>query len=270
MSESRRKHETLREARAHAFWRARVERRRPELNGVGGKQDDDAAGSCVNRDCRGVIDVAFQLLDQIGTLEPVRLLDLAVATGIPRPTVHRLLQQLIAVGAVRRDGTRYRLGPSLLDLGARVTPERRLRAAARRPMAELAAATGAAVSLTAMIGDHPIYLETVEPRVPLAFVPEPGAQVPPGTAQARIHAESGGTGPIIDAGGVLTNLSCVAVPVPLSTGGVAAVTTLVAHNRPPPGLLAATRITAARIARFLGAPPAPPWTVPERSPSSGL
>jgi DNA-binding Lrp family transcriptional regulator len=57
----------------------------------------------------------------VGALEPVRLLDLAEATGIPGPTVHRLLKQLIEVGAVRREGTRYRLGASLSELGARVT-----------------------------------------------------------------------------------------------------------------------------------------------------
>jgi len=36
--------------------------------------------------------------------------------GIPRQTVHRLLKQLIEAGAVRREGTRYRLGASLLGL----------------------------------------------------------------------------------------------------------------------------------------------------------
>jgi hypothetical protein len=55
---------------------------------------------------RSVIGAAFELLDHVGALEPVRLIDLAEATGIPRQTVHRLLKQLIEVGAVRREGTR--------------------------------------------------------------------------------------------------------------------------------------------------------------------
>jgi DNA-binding IclR family transcriptional regulator len=50
-----------------------------------------------------------------------RLIDLSEATGIPRPTVHRLLKQLMDVGAVGREGTRYRPGASLLGLGARHT-----------------------------------------------------------------------------------------------------------------------------------------------------
>jgi DNA-binding IclR family transcriptional regulator len=143
-----------------------------------GNRDGDAVDRRTQNDGRCVIGSAFELLDHVGALEPVRLLDLAEATGIPAPTVHRLLKQLIEVGAVRREGTRYRLGASLLELGARVTPERRLRAVARRPLAELAAATGAAVGLSATIGGDAVFLDTVDARVPLGL-PEPGSRVPP-------------------------------------------------------------------------------------------
>ena len=81
-------------------------------------------------DGRSVIGTAFELLEHVGALEPVRLIDLAEVTGIPRQTVYRLLKQLIEVGAIRREGTRYRLGASLLGLGSRVSPERRLRVVA--------------------------------------------------------------------------------------------------------------------------------------------
>jgi hypothetical protein len=217
----------------------------------------DVVDSDAHPNCRGIIDSAFELLDLVGELQPVRLLDLANATGIPRPTVHRLLQQLIAVGALRREGTRYRLGASLLGLGARVSPERQLRAAARRPMAELAAASGATVSLSAALGEDIVYLDTVDARVPLGYIFEPGAEVLPGTAQARAHTEFGHTGsvaPLVDAGGVLPNLSCVAVAIPLATGGVAAMAAVVAAVRPPAPLLDATRITAARVAGRLRQP----------------
>ena len=68
-------------------------------------RDADAVDRRTPNDGRGVIGSAFELLDQVGALEPVRLIDLAEATGIPRATVHRLLKQLIEVGAVRREGT---------------------------------------------------------------------------------------------------------------------------------------------------------------------
>ena len=213
-----------------------------------------AAGSSPRNDGRGVIESAFELLDCVGALEPVRLLDLANVSGIPRETVRRLLQQLIAVGAVSREGTRYRLGASLLGLAARVSPERRLRVAARRPIAELAGATGAAVQLSAMIGGEAVYLDVVDARVPFGLVAEPGARVPPGTAAVRAHTELGGAAPVVDAGGVLADLSCVAVAIPLGNGAAAAVSTIVAGRRPPLGLLAATRATGARIAGLLRAP----------------
>jgi DNA-binding IclR family transcriptional regulator len=230
-------------------------------------RDADALGRTRNGG-RSVIGTAFELLDHVGALEPVRLLDLAAATGIPRPTVHRLLKQLIEVGAVRRDGARYCLGASLLGLGARVTPERRLRAVARRPLAELAAATGAAVSLSATIGGDAVFLDTMDARVPLGL-PEPGSRVPPGTAQARIHTEIGCPAPVVDAGGFVAHISCVAVAIPLGRGQMAAVTTLVAGQHPPLGLLAATRATGTRIAVLLNAPPTGAATIPAKSPLNG-
>jgi DNA-binding IclR family transcriptional regulator len=205
-------------------------------------------------DERGVISSAFHLLDLVADLEPVRLVDLALVAGIPRPTVHRLLGQLVAVGAVRREGTRYRLGQSLLGLGTRVSPERRLRVAARRPIAELAAASGATVSLSAALGADLVYLDTVDARVPFGYVFEPGSPVPPGTAQARAHTEIPHLDPlaaIVDTGSVVPDLSCVAAPIPLPTGGVAAIAAVVAGRHPPAALLGATRATAARIAGLL-------------------
>ena len=68
-------------------------------------RDADAPVRSDPNDARGVIDTAFDLLDHVAALQPARLIDLSETTGIPRATVHRLLKQLIAVGAVRRDGT---------------------------------------------------------------------------------------------------------------------------------------------------------------------
>lgn len=206
-----------------------------------------------------IIATAFDLLDHVGALEPARLTDLAQATGIPHPTVHRLLRQLIDVGAVRREGTRYHLGASLLGLGSRVTPQQRLRVVARRPMAELAAVTGAGVGLSARLGDEVVFLDTVEPRVPLVIaMPQPGSVVQPGTAPARAHTQIHRSTPIVDAGGVLPDLSCVAVTIPLSDGQVAALTAFIAAKRPPVALLAATRATGARVAGQLRTPSGQP------------
>ena len=74
----------------------------------------------VNRPPQRALAELPQAFDGVGVMEPVRLGDLAQATGIPKPTVYRLLGQLLDVGAVRREGVRYRLGESLLGLGSLV------------------------------------------------------------------------------------------------------------------------------------------------------
>ena len=51
-------------------------------------------------DARGVIETAFELLDHVAALQPARLIDLSQTSGVPRATVHRLLKQLIEVGAL--------------------------------------------------------------------------------------------------------------------------------------------------------------------------
>jgi IclR family acetate operon transcriptional repressor len=200
---------------------------------------------------RGVLEAAFAVLDQVREQEPARLLDLAAATGIPRPTVHRLLGQLLAVGAVRRDGTKYRLGASLLTGGGQI--ERRVRAVAARPVAELAAHTGAGVTLAISVGGRSVYLHMIDAHEPLGVVAEPGEPVPVGTAQAEA-LRMGEPRPYIDAGQVVKGLTCVAVPIRLPGAGTAAISTMAHATQPPPALLTATRLTAARVADRLAPP----------------
>ena len=205
-----------------------------------------------------IIATAFDLLDQVATLEPARLVDLAKATGIPHPTVHRLLGQLIEAGAVRREGTRYRLGASLLELGSRVTPEHRLRVVARRPMAELAAITGAGVGLSASIGGETVFLDTVEPRIPLVVaMPEPGSPVPPRTSSARAHIEIPAPGTDSGCRWCAAKSQLRHGDDPLSGGQVAAMTALITGKRPSVALVAATRAAGAQVARKLRTPSSP-------------
>jgi IclR family transcriptional regulator, acetate operon repressor len=60
---------------------------------------------------RPVLGGAFGLLDSLQGLGSARVSDLQRDTGLPRTTVHRLLQQLEEVGAVERAAGRWRLGP---------------------------------------------------------------------------------------------------------------------------------------------------------------
>lgn len=199
-----------------------------------------------------MVEAAFAVLDEVRAQEPARLVDLAMSTGIPRPTVHRLLNQLVSVGAVRREGTKYRLGHGLFGFASGGRLERRLRAVATRPLAELATRTGAAAALSAAVDGAPIYLHHIDAREPLRVTVEMGSPVPAGTAQAKAHAfplaES-----CVDVGRLMREMSCVAVPIALPGPATAVVTTLLHGVTPSPSLLTATRATATRIAGLLQA-----------------
>ena len=95
---------------------------------------------------RAVIQGAFGLLESLRDLGSARVSDLQRYCGLPRTTVQRLLGQLAEVGAVERSGAWWRL--ALIELGASVPAEPRLRSAARRPLLELATATRALVALS--------------------------------------------------------------------------------------------------------------------------
>jgi len=108
--------------------------------------------------------VALQLLDRavavlraIGSSgeEGMRLVDLQRATGLSKPTVHRLLQSLTANGLVMVDGgtLRYRLGHELAVLGWSVAHRQQdLRTAATHSAMQLADECGDTVFVVVRSG----------------------------------------------------------------------------------------------------------------------
>jgi DNA-binding IclR family transcriptional regulator len=96
---------------------------------------------------RGVLEGAFALLDAVQQMGNAGLTKLAAESGLPKATAHRLLEQLADLGAVARSAGRYQMGPQIYRLGQGWQPIPGLREAARRPVVELARATGASVAL---------------------------------------------------------------------------------------------------------------------------
>lgn len=85
--------------------------------------------------------------------------DLARRTGLTLSTAHRLLKVLTSSGFLEQDpGTaRYRLGPSLAELG-RLAYHRRGLHRAEPELADLAARTGATADLAVRVGGHAVIL----------------------------------------------------------------------------------------------------------------
>jgi IclR family transcriptional regulator, acetate operon repressor len=88
---------------------------------------------------RSVVQGVFAVLAALRQVDAIGVTELAGRSGLPKATVHRLLEQLIEESAVERVDGRYRLGPTMFRLG-HWQPARQLRAAARLPMRQLAAA----------------------------------------------------------------------------------------------------------------------------------
>ena len=65
----------------------------------------------------GLVTRAFEILGAFRSQPVLGVSELARRTGLPRTTVHRLANQLVEVGALGRVNTRFRLGPTLFELG---------------------------------------------------------------------------------------------------------------------------------------------------------
>jgi DNA-binding IclR family transcriptional regulator len=207
---------------------------------------------------RAVVGGAFDVLASLRELGSARVSELQRDSGLPRTTVHRLLKQLEEVGAVERSAGRWRLGPAIVELGAGVPAEPRLRAVARRPLMDLANATGALVALSVEMAGQLVVVEVLPGKSRLALEPDPGMVLERGQeAAVRAHkqARRGDLRPVVDAGEVDPRVSCVAAPLRLSPRDVAVVWLMVPGGvGVPAGVVGATRRTAGRIASMLSRP----------------
>ena len=126
----------------------------------------------------GVLDKAVVIL---GVLEgaPRSLADLVDATGIPRPTAHRLATALEEHGFVRRDAQgRFALGARLVALGHAAAGEWSVVEAARPALEALRDETGESVQLYVRDGDRRVCALSLESPHGLRTIVSLGASLP--------------------------------------------------------------------------------------------
>lgn len=131
------------------------------------------------------------VLRAVSTAMPAGLSTTAVAdaTGLARPTVHRILTSLAADGFVDRDpaGARWFLGPELYLMGAIAAERYDITDLARESLRELAAQTGESAFLSARRGDESVCLVREEGSFPIrSFVLYEGIRFPLGVASAGL------------------------------------------------------------------------------------
>ncbi|WP_043180544.1 IclR family transcriptional regulator [Streptomyces sp. NRRL F-5123] len=122
---------------------------------------------------------AFGLLERLADAGgELGLSELSAVSGLPLPTIHRLMRTLLAGGYVRRQpNRRYALGPRLIRLGE--TSARLLGTWARPYLAELVEATGETANMALLDGDEVVYVAQVPSRHSMRMFTEVGRRVLP-------------------------------------------------------------------------------------------
>lgn len=123
----------------------------------------------------------FSLLELIAAKDEfVSLQGLVEETGVPKPTLHRMLQQLESAGLLFRqgDGRHYGTGTRLRRLAENLLLNSTQHGARHAVLRNLVDEVGESCNVTALSGDEVVYLDRVETPEPLRFYLRPGSRVP--------------------------------------------------------------------------------------------
>ncbi|MFI1829243.1 IclR family transcriptional regulator [Streptomyces sp. NPDC020412] len=122
---------------------------------------------------------AFDLLERMADAGgEVGLSELSGSSGLPLPTIHRLMRTLVACGYVRQQpNRRYALGPRLIRLGE--SSARLLGTWARPHLARLVEETGETANMALLDGDEIVYVAQVPSKHSMRMFTEVGRRVLP-------------------------------------------------------------------------------------------
>jgi DNA-binding IclR family transcriptional regulator len=121
------------------------------------------------------------LLEHVAAREQRHTLQgLTEATGLPKPTLHRMLQQLETAGLLQRegDGRHWVTGSRLRRLAENLLLNSGLHGARRQVLRRLVDEVGESCNITALVAGEVVYLDRVETAAPLRFHLQPGSRVP--------------------------------------------------------------------------------------------
>lgn len=115
---------------------------------------------------RSVISKAVSVLEAFSPAAPrLSLKQLAVSTGLPQSTAHRLASELVAWGGLERvDGGGYQIGLRLREIGALAVRGESVREIALPFMQDLFDAAHEDVQLAILDGTHAQYIEKITGR----------------------------------------------------------------------------------------------------------
>jgi DNA-binding IclR family transcriptional regulator len=127
---------------------------------------------------KSVLGRAAALMNLFTTGEAVLgLQELTERTGLPRSTVHRFAEKLVAIGWLERIPTGYRLGLKLFELGCSVPTPSKLRNSAAPWLRKASEATTCSVHLAVLDGSDVVYLDII-PSTGLKLPSRVGGRMP--------------------------------------------------------------------------------------------
>ena len=125
------------------------------------------------------VERAFTLLETMADADGVMgVSSLAAETGLPLPTIHRLIRTLVELGYLHQDPSRrYVLGPRLIRLGERSS--RMLTFFARPHLLRLASDLGETANLAMLDNDQIVYVAQAPSKHAMRMFTEVGKRVSP-------------------------------------------------------------------------------------------
>lgn len=143
--------------------------RQPELPAPAAKEGE-----------RSVLRRALSILDCFTESRPEQTIAaISLTTGLPPPTVHRLLAVLVDWGGVERSGRgRYTLGMRMWRLGSSVPQARTLRDVAMPFLEDLYEATHQVVHLAVLDSLETLYVEKISSRRSVQVTSQVGRRLP--------------------------------------------------------------------------------------------
>lgn len=136
------------------------------------------AGKTATETPSAVIDRVSLVLDAFDGPGRLTLAQIVRRTGLPRSSAHRMLERLVQLRWLRRNGRDYELGMRLVELGSLAVHQDRLHKAAIPLLHELHAATGLVVHLAVLDGADVVYMEKVGSRMSAAIPTRVGGRQP--------------------------------------------------------------------------------------------
>lgn len=123
----------------------------------------------------------FALLEVIAQKDQFfSLQSLVEELNLPKPTLHRMLQQLEGAGMIQRDGDgrQYSTGLRLRRMAENLLLNNTVHGARHAVLRQLVEEVGESCNITTCSGSEVLYLDRVETVAPLRFYLHPGSRVP--------------------------------------------------------------------------------------------